>query len=93
MTLTLSDGQDLAVDHVVFASGYKAELGNVPYLAGVLDRVSVTDGFPDLSPGFETTLDGPLDHRLRLHPRLRPVLRVHEGLPVVRQAGVDEMVR
>jgi len=30
----------------------------VPYLTPLLDRVSVTDGFPDLSPGFETTLPG-----------------------------------
>ena len=35
VTLTLSDGERLTVDRVVFASGYKAELGNVPYLAGV----------------------------------------------------------
>ena len=30
----------------------------VPYLAGVLDRLSVTDGFPDLSEGFETSVPG-----------------------------------
>ncbi len=56
--LTLSDGTVLTADRVVFASGYRADLARVPYLAGVLDRVSVTDGFPDLSPGFETTLPG-----------------------------------
>ena len=54
----LVDGQRLEVDHVVFASGYRADLGRVPYLAGVVDRVSVTDGFPDLSPGFETSCPG-----------------------------------
>ena len=56
--LTLSDGTVLTADVVVFASGYRADLAQVSYLAGVLDRVSVTDGFPDLSPGFETTLPG-----------------------------------
>ena len=56
--LTLSDGTVLTADVVVFASGYRADLAQVCYLAGVLDRVSVTDGFPDLSPGFETTLPG-----------------------------------
>ena len=30
----------------------------VPYLGGVLDQVSVTDGFPDLTAGFETSLAG-----------------------------------
>jgi thioredoxin reductase len=56
--LTLSSGTTLAADHVVFASGYRADLARVPYLAGVLDEVSVTDGFPDLSEGFETSLPG-----------------------------------
>ena len=58
LELTLSDGEALAVDFVVFASGYKADLAAVPYLAGVLDQVAVSDGFPDLSEGFETTLPG-----------------------------------
>ena len=58
VTLTLSDGTVLVADHVVFASGYRADLAGVPYLAGVLDRVSVTDGFPDLTEGFETSLAG-----------------------------------
>jgi hypothetical protein len=26
--------------------------------AGVLDQIAVSDGFPDLSPGFETSLPG-----------------------------------
>jgi FAD-dependent urate hydroxylase len=56
--LTLSDGLAVTVDKVVFASGYQADLARVPYLAGVLDRVSMTDGFPDLSEGFETSLPG-----------------------------------
>jgi hypothetical protein len=30
----------------------------VPHLSGVIDRISVTGGFPDLSPGFESPLDG-----------------------------------
>ena len=58
VTLTLSNGTALTADHVVFASGYRADLAGVPYLAGVLDRVSVTDGFPDLTEGFETSLAG-----------------------------------
>ena len=58
LTLDLSDGTSLEADFVVFASGYKADLAAVPYLAGVLDSVSVTDGFPDLTEGFETSLPG-----------------------------------
>ena len=58
VTLTLSDSTALTADHVVLASGYKADLARVPYLSGVLDRVTTSDGFPDLSEGFETSLAG-----------------------------------
>jgi hypothetical protein len=58
LELTLSTGASITIDQVVFASGYRADLARVPYLAGVLDRISATDGFPDLSEGLETSLPG-----------------------------------
>lgn len=58
VTVHLSDGQTRSADFVVFASGYRANLARVPYLAPVLDEVSTTDGFPDLTEGFETSLTG-----------------------------------
>src|ERR671910_3798499 len=33
----LSTGERLAVDHVVLATGYKADMREVPYLSGVID--------------------------------------------------------
>jgi FAD-dependent urate hydroxylase len=58
LQVRLSDGHGLLVDHVVFACGYKADLARVPYLAGVLDRIQVTDGFPVLDESFGTSLSG-----------------------------------
>ena len=58
VTLSLSDGTALTADHVVFASGYRADLARVPYLGGVVDRVSTTEGFPALTEGLETSLAG-----------------------------------
>ena len=58
LQVRLSDGDGLLVDHVVFACGYKADLARVPYLAGVLDRIQVTDGFPVLDASFGTSLSG-----------------------------------
>lgn len=58
VTVHLSDGQTRSADFVVFASGYRANLARVPYLGPVLDEVSMTDGFPDLTEGFETSLTG-----------------------------------
>jgi cation diffusion facilitator CzcD-associated flavoprotein CzcO len=54
----LSDGDRVDVDRVIFASGYKADLARVPYLAGVIDRIELVDGFPRLDEAFGTSLDG-----------------------------------
>jgi thioredoxin reductase len=93
VTLTLSDGQDLTVDHVVFASGYRADLGAVPYLTGVLDRVSVTDGFPDLSPGFETSLDDLYVTGFASTRDFGPFYGFTKGCPSSGRLVVDEMLR
>ena len=54
----LSNSVELTVDYIVFACGYRADLGNVPYLRGVLGQVDLADGFPVLDNAFQTTLDG-----------------------------------
>jgi FAD-dependent urate hydroxylase len=54
----LTDSTMLAVDRIVFATGYRADLSRVPYLAGVLDRVATTNGFPVLDEAFQTSLGG-----------------------------------
>jgi cation diffusion facilitator CzcD-associated flavoprotein CzcO len=58
LQVRLSNGEGLLVDHVVFACGYRGDLPRVPYLAGVLDRIEVTDGFPVLDEAFGTSLSG-----------------------------------
>ena len=58
LRILLSNGAGLAVDRVVFASGYRADLAKVPYLAGVLKDVTVSNGFPLLNEGFQTSVDG-----------------------------------
>ncbi len=54
----LSDGTELSVDRIVCATGYKVDVSRVPYLAGVLDRIQVADGFPVLDETFQTSLPG-----------------------------------
>jgi cation diffusion facilitator CzcD-associated flavoprotein CzcO len=58
LAVRLSNGEGLLVDRVVFACGYRADLPRVPYLAGVLDRIKVSDGFPVLDEAFGTSLSG-----------------------------------
>ena len=58
LELRLSNGERLLVDHVIFACGYRADLSRVPYLAGVLDRIELADGFPVLDEAFGASLSG-----------------------------------
>ena len=58
LRVLLSNDAGLAADRVVFASGYRADLARVPYLAGVLKDVKVSNGFPVLDEAFQTSLDG-----------------------------------
>jgi cation diffusion facilitator CzcD-associated flavoprotein CzcO len=91
--LGLSDGAVLDVDHVIAASGYRADLAAVPYLAGVLDDVSVTDGFPDLSPGFETTLPGLYVTGFSATRDFGPFYGFTKGCPSAARIAVAEMLR
>jgi cation diffusion facilitator CzcD-associated flavoprotein CzcO len=54
----LSNGERLQTDRVIFATGYKAALANVPYLGPVLSDIEVADGFPVLDECFQSTLAG-----------------------------------
>jgi FAD-dependent urate hydroxylase len=59
LRVTLSDGERLDVDFVVFATGYRADLGSVPYLTDlVADGVLVQDGYPVLDESFGSTAAG-----------------------------------
>lgn len=91
--LELSDGDVLEVDHVIAASGYRADLAAVPYLAGVLDRVSMTDGFPDLSTGFETTLPGLFVTGFAATRDFGPFYGFTKGCPSAARIAVAEMLR
>ena len=93
VTLTLSDATALSADHVLFASGYKADLARVPYLAGVLDRVRVTDGFPDLTEGFETSLAGLYVTGFASTRDFGPFYGFTKGCPSSARIAVAEMMR
>jgi thioredoxin reductase len=54
----LSNGTHLAVDHVVLATGYKPDMREVPYLAGVVDDMELADGFPVLDEHFQSSVPG-----------------------------------
>ena len=93
VALVLSDGSELAVDHVVFASGYRPDVAQVPYLAGVLGQLRATDGFPDLSEGFETSLAGLYTVGFLATRDFGPFYGFTKGCPSAAKLAVDEMLR
>jgi hypothetical protein len=93
LELTLSNGTTLVADHVTFGSGYAADLGRVPYLAGVLGNVSMTDGFPDLTEGFETSLAGLYVTGFASTRDFGPFYGFTKGCPSSARIAVADMLR
>jgi FAD-dependent urate hydroxylase len=56
--VTLSNGERLSVDRVILATGYAAELSNVPYLGPIISDIHVHGGFPMLDEGFQSSISG-----------------------------------
>jgi cation diffusion facilitator CzcD-associated flavoprotein CzcO len=56
----LDNGETLAVDHVILATGYKVDIGRVPFLnrGNILARLAVSDGHPELDDRFQTNVPG-----------------------------------
>ncbi len=56
--VALSNGEQLRIDRVLFATGYRPDLSKVPYLRSVLPDVERVDGFPVLDEWFRTSVPG-----------------------------------
>jgi thioredoxin reductase len=91
--LTLTDGSRLPADVVVFASGYRADIAAVPYLAPLLGGLATTDGFPDLSPGFETSVPGLFVTGFASTRDFGPFYGFTKGCPSSATLAVTEMLR
>ncbi|MGW5362485.1 FAD-dependent oxidoreductase [Actinopolymorpha pittospori] len=91
--LRLSDQETLIADHVIFACGYKADLARVSYLRNVSTQVTTTDGFPDLSEGFETSLAGLQVIGFASTRDFGPFYGFTKGCPSSARIAVDELMR
>lgn len=59
VNLTLSDGTRIRADHVVFATGYRVDIGRLPMIApGLRAMIRTEQGVPVLRPSFESTVPG-----------------------------------
>jgi thioredoxin reductase len=57
--LTLSDGSDLEVDHLLLGTGYEIDVRKYEFLGKELaDAIKTVDGYPVLGPGLESSVPG-----------------------------------
>ena len=56
----MDNGQEIAVDHIILATGYKVNIARVPFLAqsNILAELKTSDGFPELGEDFESSIPG-----------------------------------
>jgi hypothetical protein len=57
--LTLDDGTERWVDHVLLATGYRVDVTRYGFLApDLLQKVRCVEGYPELGAGFESSVPG-----------------------------------
>jgi hypothetical protein len=58
LAAALDNGKTLMVDQIIAATGYKVDIGRVPFLAGgnILEQLAARNGFPVLDEHFQTSI-------------------------------------
>jgi FAD-dependent urate hydroxylase len=59
LSLDLSDGTKRVLDHLMLGTGYQVDVSRYEFLAaGLLKQLRVSDGYPELSSRFESSVPG-----------------------------------
>ncbi|MFN8346890.1 MAG: NAD(P)-binding domain-containing protein [Spirosomataceae bacterium] len=59
VAITLDNGEILEADHIITATGYKVEIGNLPFLnPALLASIQCSNGFPHLDAHFQSNVPG-----------------------------------
>jgi cation diffusion facilitator CzcD-associated flavoprotein CzcO len=93
VSVTLSSGERLSVDHVVFATGYKTDIPSVPYLKELVEDMDVTDGSPVLDEAFQTSLAGLYITGFASTRDFGPFFGFTKACPAAATIVVDDLLR
>ena len=93
VSVTLSSGDRLTYDRIVFATGYKAHLPGVPYLEGLVDDMDVVDGFPVLDEAFQSSIAGLYITGFASTRDFGPFFGFTKGCPAAAKLIVDDLLR
>jgi len=59
LSIELSDGEKLAIDEVLLATGYQVDVARLPFLsASIQEALATKNGFPLLDPQFQSSIPG-----------------------------------
>ena len=90
--LTLSDGQRLSADRVIFATGYRADVARIGYLADLMPLIDVDDGFPVLDEAMQTSVPGLYAPGFLATRDFGPFFGFTRGCPVAATLIVDDLL-
>jgi FAD-dependent urate hydroxylase len=91
--VTLSNGEKLRVDQVLFATGYQPDLSRVPFLADLLPQIEVTDGYPVLDEWFQTSVPGLYITGFAATRDFGPFFGFTKGCPAAASLTVNGLLR
>ena len=83
----------LTVDAIVFATGYKVNVAQVPYLSGVLPALENSEGFPVLDEDFQTSIPGLFAAGLMAAKAFGPFYAFVKSCPTAARIIVDKITR
>jgi hypothetical protein len=83
----------LAFDHIIFATGYKADLPVVPYLNEIAGDLEVVDGFPVLDEAFQSSIAGLYIAGFASTRDFGPFFGFTKGCPAAATLIVDDVLR
>ncbi|MGA7420428.1 MAG: NAD(P)-binding domain-containing protein [Acidimicrobiales bacterium] len=92
VSVTLSSGDRLTFDRLVFATGYKADLPRVPYLNGLAGSLEVVDGFPVLDEAFQSSIAGLYIVGFASTRDFGPFFGFTKGCPAAAKLIVDDLL-
>jgi cation diffusion facilitator CzcD-associated flavoprotein CzcO len=93
VSVTLSSGDRMTFDRLVFATGYKADLPCVPYLKSLLGRLETVDGFPVLDTSFQSSIAGLYITGFASTRDFGPFFGFTKGCPAAATLIVDDLLR
>jgi FAD-dependent urate hydroxylase len=91
--VALASEDELTVDRIIFATGYKADLTRVPYLAGVMEEIRTEDGFPVLDEAFQSSVAGLYFPGFSATRDFGPFFGFTKGCPAAASLIVDDLCR